>query len=61
VPERRVRVARQQALLSLPARFFVAPSVIVIVPGCRGVHTVYIVLSSGGPAPYLSLHYFTFG
>jgi hypothetical protein len=26
-----------------------------------GVHTVYIVLSSGGPAPYLSLHYFTFG
>jgi serine/threonine-protein kinase len=26
-----------------------------------GVHNVYIVLSSGGPAPYLSLHYFTFG
>jgi limonene-1,2-epoxide hydrolase len=26
-----------------------------------GVHTVYIVLSSGGPAPYMSLHYFTFG
>jgi serine/threonine-protein kinase len=26
-----------------------------------GIHTVYIVLTSGGPAPYLSLHYFTFG
>jgi tRNA A-37 threonylcarbamoyl transferase component Bud32 len=26
-----------------------------------GIHNVYIVLKSGGPAPYLSLHYFTFG
>jgi hypothetical protein len=25
-----------------------------------GIHNVYIVLASGGPAPYLSLHYFTF-
>ena len=25
-----------------------------------GVHNVYIVLASGGPIPYLSLHYFTF-
>jgi serine/threonine protein kinase len=26
-----------------------------------GIHNVYIVLASGGPAPYMSLHYFTFG
>lgn len=26
-----------------------------------GIHNVYIVLTSGGPAPYMSLHYFTFG
>ncbi|MGD0553493.1 MAG: carbohydrate-binding protein, partial [Streptosporangiaceae bacterium] len=25
-----------------------------------GIHNVYIVLASGGPAPYMSLHYFTF-
>jgi len=25
-----------------------------------GIHNVYIVLTSGGPAPYLSLHYFNF-
>ena len=25
-----------------------------------GIHNVYIVLTSGGPAPYLSLHYFSF-
>jgi eukaryotic-like serine/threonine-protein kinase len=25
-----------------------------------GIHNVYIVLASGGPIPYMSLHYFTF-